>query len=188
MWNIPLDFNHASVAQWGVAIGASMVAAVCDLRTRRIPNRLTFSVLGLALLWAIWAGGLNGFVESIIACLILAFPFVVLFVFAGGGAGDAKLMGALGAWLGIADGLVALVVVIIVGALWGLTLAVARKQLRAVLGRLLVMVRTVTLLVLTRNRLTEASSYFPSEEKMMPMTYAFPIFLGLCVSAIGVSL
>jgi prepilin peptidase CpaA len=165
-----------------------MVAAVYDLRTRRIPNRLTFSVLGLALIWAIWAGGLNGLLESIIACVILASPFVVLFVFAGGGAGDAKLMGALGAWLGIVDGLVTLVVVIVVGALWGLTLAVAKKQFRPVLSRVMVMIRTMTLLAVTRTGPTEASKYFPSEERMVPMTYAFPIFLGLCVAAIGVSL
>ena len=163
MWDVPLEFHNASVTQWGVAIGASMVAAVYDVRTHRIPNRLTFSVLGLALIWATWAGGLNGLVESIVSCVILALPFVVLFVFAGGGAGDAKLMGALGAWLGIADGLVTLVAVVTVGALWGLALALAKKQFRAVLSRVMMMFRIVIVLIITRRRPTEAASYFPTE-------------------------
>ena len=188
MWDVPLEFHNASVIQWGVAIAASMVAAVYDVRTQRIPNRLTFSVLGLALIWATWVGGLSGLVESIVGCLILAIPFVVLFIFAGGGAGDAKLMGALGAWLGIVDGLVALLAVVTVGALWGLAIAVAKKQFRAVLSRVIVMIRVLTVLIITRSRPAEAASYFPNEEKMIVMTYAFPIFIGLCVAALGVSL
>ncbi len=188
MWDVPLEFHNASVIQWGVAIGASMVAAVYDVRTQRIPNRLTFSVLGLALIWATWVGGLTGLVESIVACLILATPFVVLFVFAGGGAGDAKLMGALGAWLGIVDGLITLVAVVTVGALWGLAIAVAKKQFRAVLSRVIVMIRVLTVLIITRSRPTEAASYFPNQEKMIVMPYALPIFIGLCVAALGVSL
>lgn len=188
MWDVPLEFHNASALQWGVAIGASMVAAIYDVRTRRIPNKLTFSVLGFALVWATWTSGLSGLGESIASCLILGAPFVLLFIFAGGGAGDAKLMGALGAWLGIADGLVALVAVVITGALWGLVLAVAKGQFRRVLKRVMMMVRVVTVLILTRSRPTDAASYFPSEEKMMKMTYAFPIFLGLCVAALRVSL
>lgn len=188
MWDVPLEFHHASVTQWGVAIGASMVAAVYDVRTQRIPNRLTFSVLGVALIWAAWVGGLSGLIESILACLILAIPFVLLFVFAGGGAGDAKLMGALGACLGVVDGLVTLVAVVFVGALWGLGLALAKRQFRGVVSRVFVMSRILMVLILTRNRPTEASSYFPKEEKMMVMPYALPILVGLCVAALGVSL
>ena len=188
MLDVPLEFHSASVIQWGVAIGASMVAAVYDVRTRRIPNRLTFSLLGFGLIWATWVGGLSGLVESIAACLILAIPFVVLFVFAGGGAGDAKLMGALGAWLGLADGLVTLVAVVTVGALWGLALAVAKKQFRAVLSRVIMKIRILMVLIITRGRITAAASYLPNEEKMMVMPYALPIFVGLCVAALGVSL
>ena len=37
-----------------------------------------------------------------------ACPYVALFLFAGGGGGDAKLMGAIGAWVGFASGVIVL--------------------------------------------------------------------------------
>ena len=52
----------------------------------------------------------------------------MLFVFAGGGAGDAKMMGALGAWLGLANGVVALVAVALSGAVIGLGYALIKGK------------------------------------------------------------
>jgi prepilin peptidase CpaA len=93
---------------WGVVIGSSLVAAVCDVRSRLIPNALTVPMLLGGLAWAAWRAGSAGLIESILACVLVAAPCLVLFAFFGGGAGDVKLMGAIGAWLGIVNGLVVL--------------------------------------------------------------------------------
>jgi Flp pilus assembly protein protease CpaA len=85
LWNTNLPF-----LQWGVVIGASTAAAVWDLRQRRIPNILTGPLFIGGLVWAIWVGGLPGLGEALVACIILAAPYVWLFLVAGGGAGDAK--------------------------------------------------------------------------------------------------
>ena len=49
-----------TVLQWGVVIGASLLAALSDLRERRIPNALTFPLFVVGLIWAAWFGGLAG--------------------------------------------------------------------------------------------------------------------------------
>lgn len=120
--------------QWGVVIGASLVAACFDVRRRRIPNRLTISVWVAGLLWFACTHGVQGVGESLAGCLLMAAPYLVLFIFAGGGAGDAKLMGALGAWLGMVAGLVALGAVLLAGAVVALGYAAVRGRLVRVGG------------------------------------------------------
>ena len=97
----PWDFVSYTLP-WGVVLLTSLAGAVTDLHARRVPNRLTFPVLLGGLLWATYEGGAAGLADAAGACVLLALPFVLLFVLANGGAGDAKLMGALGAWLGVA--------------------------------------------------------------------------------------
>jgi prepilin peptidase CpaA len=85
---------------WGVALPFTLCAAWLDARTRRIPNWLTVSgvVAGLALNSIV--GGRYGAVRSLEGAglaLGLMLPFVLL---RGIGAGDWKLMGAVGAIMG----------------------------------------------------------------------------------------
>ena len=117
---IPSGDAQALVIQWGVVIVASLVAALWDVRTRRIPNKLTGSLLVSGIAWHAWVGGLPGVGDSLLGCFVASLPFLVLFLYAGGGAGDAKMMGAVGAWLGLAQGVVALVAVVCAGAIVGL--------------------------------------------------------------------
>ena len=86
--------------QW---LGASALAAAgCwfDLRTRRIPNRLTFPAAAVGVVAASVAHGGPGAVSSVAGLLLGLALFFPLFLLKGLGAGDVKLMGALGAWLG----------------------------------------------------------------------------------------
>lgn len=81
-------------------IALTGVALVIDLRVKRIPNWLTLPMFALGWIYqgAVFGGpglldGLKGFA--------LGFGMLfVLWIIAGGGAGDVKLMGALGVWLG----------------------------------------------------------------------------------------
>jgi prepilin peptidase CpaA len=118
--------------QWGAVLGATLVAAVTDLRSRRIPNLLTGALFLFGLAHAGLASGLSGAAAAVGASLLVAAPFVLLFVFAGGGAGDAKLMGAIGAALGLAQGLLVLVCT----SLAGVVLAILWEARRGRLGRL----------------------------------------------------
>jgi Flp pilus assembly protein protease CpaA len=119
--------------QWGVVLSASLVAAAMDVRTRRIANWLTGPLLLAGLVWAGWIGGWAGLGDAGAACLVMAAPYVVLFVLAEGGAGDAKLMGALGSWLGLVNGTVTLVAVALCGVAAGIAFGMIHKKTRKVL-------------------------------------------------------
>lgn len=188
MWNMPLWHHDMLPVQWGAVIGASLAGAVCDVRKQRIPNRLTLPVFLSGLAWAIWVGGLRGWVDAVCGCLILATPFVILFAFAGGGAGDAKMMGALGSWLGVINGVVALVSVVVAGALCGLGYALVKKQFRAMLNRLWQILFRLVLMLSPHGRSARAYAVFPEDKDSLAMPYGIPIFSGVCAAALGVFL
>jgi prepilin peptidase CpaA len=89
-----------TIVQWSGAFAIAAAACWFDVRTRRIPNALTFTAAAVGLLAVTVIHGGQGTVASaagLLAGLVVFFP---LFVLRGLGGGDVKLMGALGAWLG----------------------------------------------------------------------------------------
>ena len=172
--------------QWGVVIGVSLVGALCDLGVRRIPNLLTLPALLAGLGWATWVGGAMGLIDATVGCLALALPFVLLFVFAGGGAGDAKLMGAIGAWLGLLNGVIALLAVVFSGLVLAIAFALAKRQLRTALVNLARMASIAIVAVSTRSRLGGAGILAAGSRDMQTIPYGVGIFAGVCLAAGGV--
>jgi prepilin peptidase CpaA len=90
----PPPTSHVAV------VAVALAAAACDLNTRRIPNALT---LGAAVVAIAMHGVMNGWPGLLLAAsgwavgLALFFP---VFLLGGMGAGDVKLLAAIGAWLG----------------------------------------------------------------------------------------
>jgi prepilin peptidase CpaA len=81
----------------------AMVGAFHDLRSRRIPNRLTLGAIAAGLVVRGASGGWLG-LASAAAGAAIAGGFLFLFFLAGGlGGGDVKLMAAVGAWAGAAQ-------------------------------------------------------------------------------------
>lgn len=82
------------------AVLICLVAGGIDIRTRRIPNWLTFGGAASGIAYGAWAGGVDAGLNSLGGFLVglgLFFPF---FALGGLGGGDVKLLAALGAWLG----------------------------------------------------------------------------------------
>lgn len=186
-----LDFTDESMAvfQWGVVIGTSLVAAGYDLRQGRIPNALTLPLLAVGLVWGAWLGGLAGLAEAAGACALLALPYVLLFILVGGGAGDAKLMGAIGAWLGLKYGLFALLCVIIVGGGLAIVKAILKKQLKFVLTSIFVSIYAVILFLLGQKRMRPASYGIDVERSgKLELPYGVAIFAGVSVAAVIVGI
>nr|WP_242470864.1 A24 family peptidase [Thiocystis violacea] len=113
-----------------VTLSVVWAAAWVDFRTFRIPN--TIVLLGIALGMSIltWGAGLEGLWQSlggILVALVLLFPF---YVFGHMGAGDVKLMGAVGALLGPEQLLMALFITLVAAGLMGVAYALTawRRQ------------------------------------------------------------
>jgi prepilin peptidase CpaA len=82
------------------ALALAAAAAVRDLQTRRIPNGLVLAGAASGLALGAWSSGGSGLVEAFLGGLAGFLVFLPFFLLRGMGAGDVKLMGALGTCLG----------------------------------------------------------------------------------------
>ena len=115
----------------GTVIGLAALAAISDLRTRKIPNRWTLPALALALVIAS-IGGVEQLLWAVEG-LGLAVAFSVpLWALGALGGGDAKLLWAMGALLGPQGFLVALVWTALAGGALAVHAAVQRGTLTGV--------------------------------------------------------
>jgi prepilin peptidase CpaA len=110
------------------------VATIVDVRTRRIPNELTAAMaatgLGLA------ATGMSG-VSLTGSAIGLALGFALMLpghIFGGTGAGDVKLMAAIGAIVGPATVVTAFFFTAIAGGVLALAVAAQRRRLSTTLA------------------------------------------------------
>jgi len=108
----------------------AMFGAVADVRTARIPNRLTYSALVAALGVRTTILGLSGLKSGAAGMVIGGSLFLFLFMIGAMGGGDTKLIAALGAWVGSAH----IITLILVAALAGGVLAAGRTIFRNMLG------------------------------------------------------
>jgi prepilin peptidase CpaA len=117
-------------------VGAVLVAlmgAVIDVRSSRIPNRLTYTALASALLLRTAFLGLPGLKSGAVGMLVAGGLFLLLFVLGAMGGGDMKLMAAVGAWVGGAQ----VMRLILAAALAGGVLAIGRIIFRNMVGQTL---------------------------------------------------
>ena len=97
-------------------------AVIIDMRIYKIPNLLTYPAIALSIIIHTIFNGTSGFIFSM--CGLLVGTAIFLFPFLCGvmGAGDAKLMGAVGAVLGIRGVLNAFLFTAIAGGIFSLVL------------------------------------------------------------------
>ena len=118
------------------------VSAAIDLRTRRVPNAATFGIAGVGVAFA--ACGVSG--HSIGAALAgLAIGFALMLpghLFGATGAGDVKLLAAMGTLLGPAAIFHAFLYTAMAGGLLAAVVAVRRRRLGDTLDGVAALVRT----------------------------------------------
>jgi prepilin peptidase CpaA len=124
-----------------IALAFTLYAGWLDWRTRRIPNWLTVSgfVAGLALnsIFGGWHGARLS-LEGAGLALGLLLPFVLL---RGLGAGDWKLMGAVGALMGWQPMLFVLIVSVLIAGAMAIVQMTLTKRVKKTFGNLLALAK-----------------------------------------------
>ncbi len=114
----------------------ALIAGWSDLRSRRIPNWLTVPALFVGLAVNIVLSGLAGLKTSLLGAalgLVLLLPFVLLRAL---GAGDWKLAGALGAFVGPGLLVDLLLASVFVAGVMALALVVYKGRVRQTAGNI----------------------------------------------------
>jgi len=175
------------VLKWIVVIGACAGACSVDVRSRRIPNRLTVPLCLAGLLFGLLSGGWNGLGESFTGLLIAGLPFFLLWMIGGGGAGDAKMMFAIGAWLGTSDAFVAAIAVGIAGGILSLVYAKSHQRLGIALANTTWMLLTLPFVLLGPGRFSDRQKLVPaSADKPLKTPYSVAMLAGTAAAALWV--
>ena len=115
---------------WMLAIVPAVIAGWTDWRSRRIPNWLTLPTLIAGIVVNSVAAGWMGAKESLLGAglgLGILLPFVLIRSL---GAGDWKLIGALGAFLGPSRLITVLMWTILVAGLMAVVLIIWKKRVK----------------------------------------------------------
>ena len=119
--------------QIGLAI-LVIVAAVFDIRERRIPNWLTVSGAVAALVTHGIQSGWQGLTFGGLGLGLAFLIYFALFALRAAGGGDVKLMAAIGAFAGASNWLAIFVFASVLGGAAAIALALAKGRLRQTLG------------------------------------------------------
>lgn len=115
-----------------VLLLVGLVACATDLRSRRIPNVLTFGAALAAVAFGAVTGGVSGAGMAVAGWVVGLALFLPVYLLRGMGAGDVKLLAALGAWAGPGPA----VWIALYAAVAGGVFAVAVSLWRGYLGQL----------------------------------------------------
>jgi prepilin peptidase CpaA len=155
------------------AVGIALVACVFDLRIRRIPNVLTFSAALAAFAASALTRGAPGAGASVMGWIVAMALWLPLYALGGMGAGDVKLIAAIGAWLGPTDVVHAALYAAIAGGAMALAVAIARGCARRTFRNVwLLIVHWRTVGFAPHSELTLATADSPR------LAYAVPILAG----------
>jgi prepilin peptidase CpaA len=174
--------DHVMAVKWFAVIAACCVAAVIDVRRRKIPNRLTIPLFLSGIAFWILTRGLGGLGETLGGVVVAGLPFYVLWMIGGGGAGDAKMMIALGAWVGIEDAAIVAIAVGLAGGLLSIGYALARGRLTIAMANTGWMMLTLPMVVFGQRARVSP----PSGDEPVKTPYSVAMLAGTCAAAIWI--
>ena len=150
-----------------------VIAAGIDMQQHRIPNVLSLGgiVLGIALQG--WASGFSGAIAGVGGAAVGIGIFLPFYLGRGMGAGDVKLMGAVGAFLGPTNALLATGLSLGAGGILALIILLSRGGLGSLARRYRA---TIQNLVLTRQLAHQPPAV--NEVAAMKFPYAAAIGIG----------
>lgn len=103
------------------------ISVVSDLRTQKIPNKLTFPAVLFIVAYQLVLGSYEGFLLSLGGMVLGIAIFFIPYLMGGMGAGDAKLMGVVGAAIGAKGVVVVTLYTAVIGGFYALVLLIKFK-------------------------------------------------------------
>ena len=162
-----------------ILISALVAASLTDIAHRRIPNAITYPLAAFGLLYHLNAVGMNGLIFSISGILAGAGLLLLFHLLGGMGAGDVKLMAAVGAILGPADVFTAFLYSALIGGLYALVVLWRHGALQDTYYRIASVVGS---LILMR---TMQTSVVSPRANLPRLCYGLAISLGTVLSILG---
>jgi len=118
-------------------IGGSLLCAgigsVIDVRGRRIPNLVTGPAIIAGLMLHAICGGWRGLGDSALAGVIAGGIFLIFYLAGGIGAGDVKLMTAVGCFAGLSALPLVVISTVLAGGVIALAIGIYKRRLRETL-------------------------------------------------------
>lgn len=150
-----------------------LVAGVIDFRMQKIPNFLTFPTVITALIYHFFLNGVNGLWFSILGMFTGIALLIIPYIMGGMGAGDVKLLGAIGSFVGYKSVCVVFLFTAILGGIYAILLLIwYEKSLKIFLKKAF---HTMLSIVLTNRYKPE----FESKNKIKPrLCYGIVIAMG----------
>ncbi len=179
-----LDGSTPTLGIHVIAITAVIVwaAAWVDVRTGRIPNALSVAGVGLGLLMFLDAGGAAGLLQGFAGLALGLGLMLPGYLMRSTGAGDVKLMAAVGAILGWERVLLAFVLSMMAGAVIGIGYALFAWLTKGAAGPFQRYGRILRLLMTTGRFSFERAG--PEEAMGQRFAFAVPIAIGSTVAAL----
>jgi len=161
----------------GGSLLCASIGSVHDVRERRIPNFVTGPAVLAGLMLHTISGGWAGLGDSALAGLIAGGIFLIFFLAGGMGAGDVKLMAAVGCLTGLSPLRVVIISTVIAGAVFALAVGIYNGRLRETL-------RNVGELVAHHRQrgLRPHPDLNLSNERTLRLPFALPIAAGCLIT------
>jgi prepilin peptidase CpaA len=114
-----------------IALVLAITAAVWDIKQRRIPNWLTYPGIGMGVVLRGLLFGWSGLGSAVTGFLLAGGVMFLFFLVRAMGAGDVKLMAAIGSLVGPRHGVVVLLATAICGGVMAIVYALYRGRMWA---------------------------------------------------------
>jgi len=118
----------------GGAFTVAAIGGMTDVASRRIPNNLTYTAMLVAIVGRFGLQGWHGLGSAIAGGLVGGGAFLVFFLIHAMGAGDVKLITAVGCFVGPALAIEIVFASAIAGGILAILIALWQGRLRTVLG------------------------------------------------------
>lgn len=128
-----MPFMQPQLTYPAAAAACALAGSVTDVKSRRIPNYITVPAFFTGLLLHLFLGGWKQMLTALAGGLICGVIFLLFFIAGGMGAGDVKLITAVGTIAGLSHVAYILALTAITGGVMALVLALARGRLKQTL-------------------------------------------------------